>query len=459
VPDRPHVAVIGGGVTGLAAAWFLRASPQPPDVTVIESTPRLGGKIRTEELDGVTVELGADAFVTRQPEAAELCRRLGLGGELVAPAAGGAGAVRIWSGGRLHPLPDGVVLGAPTGLGSLLRSGLLSTAGVARAALDLVLPREVDVDRESVAELIDHRFGPQVTQRLVEPLLAGVYAGDVDRLSAAAATPLLADAARSRRSLLLGLRRRAATDGPLFLTVRGGLQRMVERLAADLSVRRATPAQVVERTPSAYLVRLASAPPLHADGVVLAVPAFAAAALLRQAAQGAADPLREIPYVSVAVVTLVYPPGAGEVEGSGMLVPKVEDRLVKAATWVSSKWPERVPDDRLVIRASVGRRGEDAPLRLDDRDLCGAVHEELREALGLTARPTAARVTRWERALPQYELGHRDRLRRIADGTAHLPGLVLTGAAYEGVGIAACVRQADHAARDVLRALDLPHEP
>ncbi|MBW3577170.1 MAG: protoporphyrinogen oxidase [Actinobacteria bacterium] len=448
MPPDHRVAVIGGGITGLTAAWTLCTAPNPPHVTLLEAGPRLGGKLHTEQIDGVTIELGADAFVGHA-EPLELLREVGLGDELVAPD---TREVWIRFGGRLHPLPAGLVLGVPTRLVPLTRSSLISRGGTARAALDLILPRQRDVDERSVAALIAHRFGREVLERLVEPFLAGVYAGDVDQLEVAAATPDLAAAARTGRSLMRALgRARAASGGPTFRSVAGGLRRLVEALAGapgldvhiDSVVRRLEPSgdgYVLER-PGGWD---------HADAAIVAVPAPAAAALLRHAAPVAAAELDAIPYASVATITLVYPPGSARLVGSGVLVPRVEEGLVKAATWVSQKWAGRVDDGRIVIRASVGRHGDDAALQLDDETLVLAVHRELHDLAGSAALPVAWRVTRWRTALPQYVIGHRNRVARVRAATRQLPGVELAGAAYEGVGIAACVRQGRHAAARLL---------
>ncbi|MDP9022276.1 MAG: protoporphyrinogen oxidase [Actinomycetota bacterium] len=448
MPADHRVAVIGGGITGLTAAWTLCTAPNPPKVTLLEAGPRLGGKLHTEHIDGVTVELGADAFVGHA-EPVELVREVGLGGELVTPD-----TRKVWIrfGGRVHPLPAGLVLGVPTRLLPLARSSLISRGGAARAALDLILPRQRDVEERSIGALIRYRFGREVLERLVEPFIAGVYAGDVDQLELAAATPDLAEAARTARSLMRALgRAREASGGPTFLSVAGGLRRLVEALAAapGLDVRLECVVRRLEPSGDGYVLERPGGWD-HADAVIVAVPAPAAAALLRNAAPDAAAELDAIPYASVATITLVYPPGVAQLAGSGVLVPRVEGGLIKAATWVSQKWAGRVDDGRTVIRASVGRHGEDAALQLDDDTLVLAVHRELRDLAGSAASPVAWRVTRWGLGLPQYVIGHGERVAGVRAATRQLPGVELAGAAYEGVGIAACVRQGRRAAARVL---------
>lgn len=476
-----HVVVVGGGITGLAAAWFLRAGPPTPAdsaggstwarrrddggktppgaVTLLEATGRLGGKLSTHSLDGLTVERGADALVARHDAVLDLIRAVGLEDETVSPA---TTAARVWHAGRTYPLPGGLVVGVPTRLGPLVRSRLISPAGAARAALDLLLPREVDVDTESVAELVRHRFGHQIADRLVEPVLTGIYAGSPAQLGVAAATPALAGAARHHRSVMRGLRVTGGADGSTapFVTIRGGLTRLVDRLVrtappggAPVTVSRSTPVRLVEAGRNGYVARLPGGEQVFADAVVLAVPTYVAAAVLRPVLPDAVGALREIPYVSVATIILVYPPGTALPPGSGMVVPATAGRLVKAATWVSAKWPHLTPGGEVVVRASVGRRGDEEALRLDDAELARAVHEDLCDLVGVSARPCAWLVTRWERAVPQYEPAHLDRLDRVQRALAAHPRLALAGAGYQGVGISACVQQAHAAARRIRRAL------
>lgn len=432
-----RIAVIGGGIAGLAAAWAVRDH----HVTVLEASGRVGGKLRTGEVDGVQVEFGADAFLAEPSDAVTLAQEVGLAADLVAPASSG---VSIWRGRALHRLPEGVVFGAPTQLRPLLRSGLLSPAGVARAGFDLLLPPTGGI---TVADVVGRRFGREVVERLLDPLLGGVYAGDPHRLDAAAATPLIAEAANAHRSLLTGLRRRRRGTGPAFRTVVGGLDRLPAALEARLDVRVDWPVAAIE---PAWGGRWTIHGPasLEVDAVVVATPAYVSADLLRDVAPTAAAALSEIAYASVALVALVYDDVRSAPPGSGMLVPSSEGRTVKAATWMSSKWPH-LGDGRLLVRASSGRHGDDRSLQLGDDTLVAAVGGDLHDAVGLPAEPDAAVVIRWERALPQYEPGHLDRVTAIE---ASLPaGIGVAGAAYRGIGIPACIRQGRDAALTLTR--------
>jgi oxygen-dependent protoporphyrinogen oxidase len=442
--------VVGGGVTGLTAAYDLARAGV--DVTVLESADRLGGKVLTVPFRGRDLEAGADAFLARHPAATELARELGLGEDLVHPA---TAQVWLWSRGRLRPIPSGTVLGAPTDPVALARSRVLPVRHLARALLEPGLPpRRVTGDR-SVADVVGSRYGRGVVDTLVDPLLSGVYAGRVDDLSVEATAPMIAEAARSGR-LTPALRRyragQAAAGGrPVFVTLASGLSRLTDALVWTLKgrVRVGVAATGVVRSQGGWSV-VTDDGDLHADAVVLAAPAFVSARLLGEIAPASAHDLGAIRYASVAVVTLAYGASADAElpRGSGMLVPRGEGRLIKAATWVSRKWPQHTGADRLLIRASVGRIDDDRWRRLPADGLIRRVDGEVREATGITRPAEEAQLTPWERSLPQYTVGHRDRVTRIRAGLPH--GIHVAGAAYDGIGVSPCVASARTAAAAVL---------
>jgi protoporphyrinogen/coproporphyrinogen III oxidase len=450
------VVIVGGGLTGLATAWHLR---DDVEVTLLEASDRLGGEIRTEDFAGAPTDLGADAFLARQPEAERLARAVGLGDDLVAPA---TGQVHLWVEGELRPLPEGTVLGVPTDLGAVARARVLSAGGLARVALEPLLPRRRVVGDRSVADLVGERFGPEVVDVLVEPLLSGVYAGATDRLSAQAAAPSVWAAAGAGRSLTAGLRahrqRTAGDTRPVFLTVRGGLRRLVEALAAPLDgrVQLDTAAVAIAPTDDGWEVTTDLGTTLAADHVVLAVPAAVAARLLAPHAPEVARELLGIRTASVAVIALAYDraDAAHAPEGSGFLVPRGEGRLIKAATWTSRKWPHHATRDRFVLRASVGRVDDRRALDLDDDTLAERVDAEVRWATGITAPAVERRVVRWDDALPQYDVGHVARIDRIRHGLRELPGLHLGGASFDGLGLAARARDAERLAHDLRTAAE-----
>ncbi len=452
--------MIGGGIAGLAAAWELCAGPGrgdenvPADVDVSVFEPgRLGGCIRTTDFAGHLVDEGPDAFLTRVPEAVQLCQELGIDSELVAPSAGRS---LLWWRGRLRPLPDGLVLGVPRQLGPLLSSGILSPAGMARAALDLVLPRGRPPSTLTVRELVAGRFGAEVADRLVDPLVGGIHAGSTRQLGAAEVVPQLVATASRSRSLLFGLRdgggpapgAGGAREGVVFLAPRGGMSRLVDALVESLRTRGvrflAQEAAAVRAGPGGAV--MVDPDPDPFDAAVVATPARVAAALLEPGAvrQG----LAAIPTASVAVVTVALsdarlPPGV-----NGFLVPQESGRLMTACSFASSKWPQWTHPGQALVRLSSGRFGHERPLELDDAELTDRLLAELEAALGSGLHPVASRVSRWPNTFPQYFVGHG---RRVDDIEARLgellPGVTLAGASYRGSGIPACIGSGRRAAR------------
>lgn len=461
MPSLPVVAVVGGGITGLAVATQLRALRPDARVIVLEAAPAVGGKLRSSEVGGVVVDEGADSMLNRAPDGAWLAAAAGLESELVAPSTGTAG---IWTRGRVRPLPTGTLLGVPADLGALARSGLLSAPGLARVLVDLLLPGSPVADDVAVGALVERRLGREVVDRLVDPLLGGVYAGRADQLSLQATLPALAAAASHTRSLLLAARATRAAQavpasasgpatGPVFTGLRGGLGRLptAVTVTSGAEIRTGTTARRLARTQTGWRLTLGptSAPALlDVDAVVLAVPGPPAARLLRDVVPAAAADVAALEYASVAIVTLVLA-GPTPGHGSGYLVPAVEGRTTKAVTFASRKWAH-LAGGAAVVRASVGRFGAQADLQRSDAELVASVLSELAQAVGPTTQLLASRVTRWGGALPQYAVGHLDRVRRVRAEVAGQPGLAVAGAAFDGVGVPACIASGRAAARAVL---------
>ena len=478
-PSRPPaVAIIGGGISGLAAAFFLR--DHGVAVTVLEGSPRLGGKLAVSEVGGVAVDEGAEALLARRPEGTDLIGSVGLAGRLELPGTTAAG---IWTRGRLHPLPKRQFMGVPADLAELQSSGILSDAGLARARDDLrlpVTPRDGDV---SVGSYVGARFGPELVDRLVDPLLGGVYAGRSGELSFEATLGGLAEASRQHRSLAeaaasllpapAGPGRPPATARPVFTTLSGGLGTLPPAVAAQSGATVRTGAMVRELARTAHPAegegwRLTVGPTrapewLDADAVIIAVPGRPASRLLAPVAgaAAAASALGEVEYASMAIVTLAYRAGAfpARPEGSGYLVPAVDRRPVKAVTFSTVKWPYlRAGEAGLeIVRCSVGRIGEEAVLQRDGTELAGLAAADLAAATGVRGEPADVRVSRWGGALPQYTVGHVERVQRIRASVAGQPGLAVCGAAYDGVGIPACIASARLAADQVLAYLGSRH--
>jgi len=450
------LAVVGAGISGLAAAW--EGVWRGADVVVLDGAPRAGGVLATSAVGGVMVDEAADAFLARVPEAVELCTELGIDGELVAPATGSA---FVWSEDRLRRLPAEQLLGVPTDLDAVAASGILSPAGVARARADLTRPDDRPDGDEAVGALVRRRLGDEVLDRLVAPLIDGIWAGDCDRLSLRTATPALA-AARDRGPSLMrsaaAARAEAAGslgDRPVFLGPRGGMGRLVEALVERLGdrVRCASPVAAIERAGPSW--RLAPSG-VTADAVVVALPAHAAAPLVSGPAPTVAAVLGGIDHASVAFVTLVVPRAgvAHDLDGSGFLVPRSAGRLVTACSWASSKWAHLAGDgSSVVLRAAAGRSDDSRAAAMPDDALVAAVRADLAELTGLHAAPDAVRVRRWPRAFPQPRPGHLDAVAGLeAELARTAPGLAVTGAWARGVGIPACIRGGRAAAAGLFTA-------
>jgi protoporphyrinogen/coproporphyrinogen III oxidase len=464
-----HVVIVGGGIAGLAAAFYLRdamVDGAPVRVTVLEGSPKLGGKLSASQVAGVSMDEGAEALLARRPEGMELITASGAGD--VVPA--GTTSSAIWTRGALRALPRRQFMGVPADIDELAAAGVVSAAGLARARREARVERNGDV---SVTDYVGGALGAEVVDRLVDPLLGGVYAGRSEDLSFDATLAPLAAATREHPVLT-----QAATalipaspagpgvkPAPVFVTLTSGLGALPGTLAKASGAQVRTSAMVRElaRTPDGWRLTIgpAAGPEyLAADAVILACPATPAARLLNAPAPDAAQALTEIPYASMAIITLAYKADALPATGrSGYLVPAVDGKAVKAVTFSTVKWPHLAKAARdagtsvHIIRCSVGRIGEVALLQRDDQDLVSLAAAELAEATGICGGPVESRVTRWGGGLPQYNVGHLGRVARIRAAVAAQPGLAVAGAAYDGVGIPACIATARQAAGQVLDAL------
>jgi oxygen-dependent protoporphyrinogen oxidase len=442
------MVVVGAGITGLTAAWEWRRTHPDDEVVVLEAGPRIGGKLDRVELAGRWYDTGPEAVLARVPEAVDLIEALGLAEQIV-PAQTTQASIVLPEG--RFPLPPGTLQGVPTSADGL--DGVLTPAGVSRVRAEAELPPlRLDGD-VSVGGLLRERLGDEVVDRLVEPLLGGVYAGRPDDLSLAATMPALAAQLPGATSVLgaalaardAGARSRGDVDGPVFVTVRDGIGSLPEALVrgSGAEVRLGTEVRALRRDAAGFQLDLAGGGTLAADVVVLATPAGPTARLLADLAPEAVLPLRGIPYASMAVVAMAFPEQPVPT-GSGLLVPPVTGRLVKGVTVSSSKWPHL--GGALRVRSSVGRYGDDAALQREDADLTAAVVADVAELLELgRPEPLQARLVRWVDGLPQYLVGHPQRVAAIRSAVAAVPGLAVAGAAYGGVGVPACIRDARRA--------------
>ena len=458
-----RTVVIGAGIAGLAAAWELRSRRPDEDIVVLEATERVGGKIRTSAFAGRPVDEGADAFLARVPYAADLARDVGLGDDLTSPATGQAS---LWIGDALLPVPGGHVLGVPTDIDLVAKSGILSPAGLERAAQEPDVPGEpLGADEDiAVGELITRRYGREVQELLVDPLLGGINAGRSDELSIDVGAAQIAAAARRDASVtrgLLELRAQQPPDpsAPVFWAPLGGMQRFTDAIVAglasrDVVVRTSTVVDAIEPRDGGYAVMVAGGEEVATDRVIVAVPAFTAAPLLRDLSTTTATILATVEYASVVLTTLAYRRVdlRAPLTGSGFLVPRREGRFLTAGSIFSNKWPALDDPDHVIIRASAGRAGDDTAIGLADEPLVERVHGELTAALGLRGDPAEVRISRWARAFPQFRPGH---LVRMAEADRALasaaPGVAVAGAAIKGVGIPTCILSARDAVQRVLR--------
>ncbi|QHW34126.1 protoporphyrinogen oxidase [Paenibacillus rhizovicinus] len=477
--------VIGGGISGLSSAFYLAKEAElrgrEAHITVVDPSERIGGKINTLRKDGFVIEKGPDSFLARKTPIIDLAFDLGIQDELTGtnPA---AKKTYILHRGKLHPMPPGLVLGIPTEIMPFAKTSLLSWGGKLRAMLDFVLPASKAEGDESVGEFLSRRVGPEVMERIAEPLLAGIYAGDLSKLSLQSTFPQFREAEREHGSLIRGTRasKRKGAAAPaapnrlpeklrrsMFLTFKNGLSTMLEALTEALSEAGAESRFGLKAVAfrdnepgegqgtATYEVLLSDGEILEADGIVITSPAFNAADLLEPHLQ--VDALRAIHYVSVANVVMAFDKASFGIDfdGSGFVVPRSEGTTITACTWTSSKWLHASPGDKVLLRCYVGRANDEEVVDLPDAELEEAVRRDIRNVLGITAVPLFTEITRLHRSMPQYPVGHlqataelRSRLRK------EMPGVWVTGAAFDGVGLPDCIRQGKEAAAIVYDAVN-----
>lgn len=470
MPPTRRLVIVGGGITGLAAAHaavkHVRASGVAWDVTVLERSARFGGSLQTERVDGFLLDAAADSWVVTKPHATELARELGLGGSLVGTRPEHR-TYYVAHAGRLHPVPEGLVLGVPTRLGPLAATGLFSWPGKLRMACEpFVRARRFEGDDdESIGAFAERRLGREAADRLVTPLLGGISGGDASEISVRASFPQLVDMERKHGSLVRGMRAaararrdaqtRAGTSGSAFVSLRGGTGELVDALvsslgAAPVALRTGVAVRAVERVAAGWSLALDDGSRLDADAVVLAVPAPEASRLVRHLDPALAPALDAVAYGATATVFVGY--RRAEVhhplDGVGFVVPRSAGRRILAATWVSSKWEARAPDDHVLLRAFLSGDEARAP---SDATLVDVARAELRSLMALDADPVLARVFRFASGSAQMKVGHLARMRAAHEALARVaPGLRLAAGGLDGVGIPDCVRQGQEAARALL---------
>lgn len=478
------VVIIGGGLSGLSAAFYVRKHYREagvqPDIVLIEKEKVLGGKIETLQRDGFVVEKGPDSFLARKTAMSDLAKELKLDHELVTTNPN-AKKTYILQRGKLHPMPAGLVLGIPTELKPFLKSGLVSFSGKMRAMLDFVLPPRRSSEDESLGQLIERRLGTEVLENMTEPLLAGIYAGDMRKISLQATFPQFGEVERQYGSLIRGMttgrkpvETHTGTKKSAFLTFRKGLQSMVHALIHELhDVEQRTgtgAARITVRTDSGrssaaesgprYAVELDNGETLLADDIYVTVQNFAAAELLRPHVDVSA--LDNVNYVSVANVVMAFAKKdiITEYDGSGFLVPRKEGRNITACTWTSTKWLHTSPEDKVLLRCYVGRSGDEQNVELPDEALAELVRKDLREIMGVGAQPLFTEITRLKHSMPQYPVGHPGRIAGLrSELSQKLPGVYAFGAGYDGIGMPDCIKQAKETAEAAAGSLNKQPAP
>ena len=468
-----RLTIIGGGIAGLSAAYYATRNTQHTHITLIESDSRWGGKITTDRAvfdDGqFIIEGGPDTFLATKPYATALCKELGLGERLHGTNPNQKNTYVLHRN-KLEPLPDGLAMMIPTNVRAILKSHLVSWLGKARMGFDFVQPAKSVNGDESLGVFVSRRLGREAYENLIEPLMSGIYAGDGDQLSLASTFPYLRDLEIKYGSLARGslAMRKNSPGNPgsrsAFLTPTTGLAEIVEALVESLKsngvdlklntrVTRITKPSTFDLQPSTWNVELEDGSSLDSDSVILATPAFVSGTLLASFAPTLASDLQSIPYASTATVSLAYRQSdlTRELDGYGYVIPRREGRKALACTWTSTKFPHRAPDGYALIRVFVGRAGQDIPW--NENDLLELAKEELNLTLGITAEPILSRVFMWDKAMPQYNLGHPEILKRIDLELENHPGLALAGNGYRGIGIPDCIHSGELAVKKIEQEL------
>jgi protoporphyrinogen/coproporphyrinogen III oxidase len=462
-----RIIVIGGGIAGLSAAYYAKKNIPDATITVVESDSRWGGKIITDRVsfdDGqFIIEGGPDTFLASKPWGVALCKELGLSERLHGTNPNQKNTY-VLNKGRLLPLPDGLAMMIPTNVEAILKTRLVSWVGKARMGFDFVQPAKAINGDESLGTFVSRRLGREAYENLIEPLMSGIYAGDGDQLSLASTFPYLRDLETKYGSLARGaLKMRAQSNGKAvqgsrsaFLTPTTGLAEIVEALVKylqsnDVSLRLNTSVSKIAKIDSRYIVKLEDDSSFEFDSVILATPAYVSGTLLASLDPELASTLKSIPYASTATVSLAYRQSdlPRPLDGYGYVIPRREGRKALACTWTSTKFPHRAPEGYALIRVFVGRAGQDIPW--SENELLELAKEELQLTLGISVEPLLSRVFMWDRAMPQYNLGHPEILKRIDAALENLPGLALAGNGYRGIGIPDCIHSGELAVERVLK--------
>ncbi|RFU62283.1 protoporphyrinogen oxidase [Bacillus sp. V59.32b] len=461
---KQKIAVIGGGITGLASAFYLQKKAReenlPFDVVLIEASPRLGGKVQTAVRDGFVIEKGPDSFIARKASASRLAKEVGMEDKLVSNTAGKS---YVLVKGHLHPMPGGSIMGIPTEIGPFVTTGLFSPLGKLRAAADFVLPRSDKKGDQSLGEFFRRRLGNEVLENLIEPLLSGIYAGDIDRLSLMATFPQFYQVEQEHRSLIFGMKKstpkapKNASKKGNFLTFTTGLQSFIDAIEQHLmpgSVLKGVRVEDIVKEGKQYKLDLNNGEVIYTDAIIASAPHQAISAMFSRYPFFA--PLKEMSATSVATVALAFEASAikQDIDGTGFVVSRNSDYTITACTWTHKKWPHSTPDGKVLLRCYVGRAGDETIVDLSDEEIIKIVLEDLNKTMSITDKPDFSIVTRWKDSMPQYTVGHKQRIESVKkDVGDELPGVFLAGGSFEGLGLPDCIDQAERAVEDVVQFL------
>jgi oxygen-dependent protoporphyrinogen oxidase len=456
---QKHVVIVGGGISGLAAAHRLVELGLPKtQITLIEASERLGGTLQTNQRDGFLIERGPDSFISEKPEAVSLAKRLGLESRLIETNEQFRRSFIVRNG-RLRPVPEGFQLLAPSRVWPFVTTDIFSLSGKLRMAAELLLPRQNGTVDESLASFVRRRLGREALERMAQPMVGGIYTADPETLSLRATLPRFLDMERDHRSLILAMMRQGQKTGTsgarysLFLSFDRGMEVLVKALAEVVpNVRLKTRVEELSFDSQTWRLRTDSAESFEADAVCLAVPAYTSAKLLENINPGLASQLNAIKYASTATINFAYPRSAIKhaLNGFGFVVPFIEKRSLIACTFSSVKFNHRAPEDHVLLRAFAGGALQPEVFSLDTSTLVPRIEADLRELLSIDRGPLFSEVAKWERSMPQYEVGHLERVERIENEVKQTPGLALAGNAYRGAGIPDCIRSGETAAEHLI---------
>lgn len=473
VEKKQKVVIIGGGITGITAAYYLQKQAVEYglslDIKLVEASHRLGGKMQTVVKDGYVIERGPDSFLERKQSATRLANEVGMGDKLINNSSGQS---FILVGERLYPMPGGSVMGIPTEVAPFVTTGLFSIPGKIRAVADLIIPRSPSKEDQSLGHFFRRRLGDEVVENLIEPLLSGIYAGDIDKLSLMSTFPQFYQVEQKYRSLILGMRKGSPAKPKetnssvqkkgMFLTVSTGLQSLADAIEAKLlpqTVLKGHRIDKIKKYGTSYQLELNNGERITADSIVVAVPHQTASSIFSD--YEFFSPFREMPSTSVANVALAFSKDAvkKDIDGTGFVVSRNGDYTITACTWTHKKWPHSTPKDKVLLRCYVGRPGDETIVDLSDDEIIKIALEDLNKTMSISTDPEFSVVTRWKDSMPQYTVGHKKRVESVKKRISEeLPGVFLAGSSYEGIGLPDCIDQGEEAVEKVLQYLNVKKE-